>query len=78
MMCPLLEDFAVDAESVVAGQGNEIGILPRAIALFHPLADGLCLLFQPFCLQGCHPGMYHQARQFWYDLVAGWVTVGLL
>ena len=42
---PLLEGFAVDAEAVVTGQRDEVGILPRAVALLGTTADvvGLAL-----------------------------------
>ena len=42
---PLLEGVAVDAEAVVAGEGDEVGILPRAAALLGTAADvvGLAL-----------------------------------
>ena len=74
--CPLLKHLTIDAEAVVAGQCHKVGILPRAVALLNPSSYGLRLLLQAFRLQGRHPGMYHQARQVWYDLIARRVTVG--
>ena len=40
------------------------------------MADGFRLLFQTLRLQGSHPGMHLQLRQFWYHLVTRRITVG--
>ena len=77
LLGPLLEHIAIDAKAIVSGEGDEVGILPGAVALLHPSTDRLCLLFQPFGLERSHPGMYHQPRQFWDDLVARRIAVCL-
>ena len=48
--CPLLKGVAVDAEAVVAGQRDEVGILPRTSSLLGTLLYGDGLLLQPFRL----------------------------
>ena len=73
---PRLEGVAVDAEAVVACQGGEIAVLPRAVAQLHAPAYGLCLLLQPLRLQGAHPTVHLEAREGGDGLVAGWVVVG--
>ena len=50
MTGPLLEGIAIDAESIVACQRLEVGVLPRTIALFSTLADGDGFLFPSFRL----------------------------
>ena len=77
VLCPLFKGIVIDAKAVVTGQRHEIGILPRTTTLLHPMADGLSLLFQALRLQGSHPGMHHQARQFWNHLITRWVAVCL-
>ena len=74
---PLLEGVVVDAEAVVAGEGHEVGALPASAAGLCPPADGLCLLLQAFCLEGSHPGVYHQSRQVGDHLIAGRIAVRL-
>ncbi len=73
---PGLEGLAVDAESVGAGQRDEVGILPGAIAAGGPVPNGLCLLFQALGLQGAHPAVHREPWQLGDDAVAGRIVVG--
>ena len=54
---PLLEGLTIDAKAIVARQGHEVSILPRAVTLVNPPLDGLRLLFQALRLEGSHPGV---------------------
>ena len=67
---------AIDAEAVVAGQGDEVAGLPRTVALLHAALDGLRLLFQTLGLQRTHPRVYHERRQVWNEPIAGRIVVG--
>ena len=75
---PLLESIAIDAEAEGAGQAEEVGRLPRAVEASRPLGDGKGLLFQPFRLQGGHPGVDGQLAQCRNNLVARGVEGGAL
>ena len=74
---PELKGIVVDAKAIVSCEGDEVGILPGTVTELYPLSDSLRLLLEPFCLQGCHPGMHHQARQIGNHLVARRITVSL-
>ena len=73
---PCLEGVAVDSEAVVAGQRDEVGRLPRAVATLQAVGDGLRLLFQPLRLQRVHPRVDAKARQRGDDAVTGRISVG--
>ena len=47
---PLLEDIAIDAKAIVAGECHKIGILPRTVTQLHPMTYRLRFLFQAFRL----------------------------
>ena len=74
---PLLESVAIDAKAIVACQRLKIGILPGTVVRLDPLPDGNGFLFQPFCLQGCHPRMDGEACQVGNNLIAGRILVCL-
>lgn len=76
VVCPGLKGIAIDAETVVACQRDEVGGFPRAVASLQPLSYGFGLLFQPLGLQCAHPAVYGEAAQRRNDVVTGRVFVG--
>ena len=76
VVCPGLKGVAIDSETVVARQCDEVGCFPRAVTSLQPLSYGFGLLFQPLGLQCAHPAVYGEAAQRRNDVVTGRVFVG--
>ena len=72
---PLLEGIAIDAETVVACQGDEVSVLPVAIAAAHSLLDGFRLLRESLGLQGTHPAVDGELGERWDNLIARGILV---
>ena len=75
MARPLLKSIAIDTESIVASQGDEEGILPRATNQTSAFGNGHRLLFQSLCLQGCHPRVNHQSCQVRDNPITGRIGI---
>ena len=72
---PLLEGIAIDAETVVACQGDEVSVLPVAIAAAHSHLDGFRLLRESLGLQGTHPAVDGELGERWDNLIARGILV---
>ena len=52
---PLFEGIPIDAETVVAGEGDEVSVLPRAVGPLGTPCYVLRLALKPFGLKSRHP-----------------------
>lgn len=75
-VCPRLEGIAVDAESEVAGYGDEECVFPVVVAPGKPVINLPGTVLEPFYLKGGQPVVDEERGNVVKDFLAGWSGMG--